>query len=98
MTLECVQKGHQVGSFLVRENKPQVRLVVAHHVIERRGDTVVEIWRARGEGAQRRRLEATQIIPKPCDLAPARIGQLANFARRSIAEGVEGQVRSARLG
>jgi hypothetical protein len=97
-SLESVQEGHQVSSFLPRENKAQVNLVVADHTLERRGNAVVEVRRPRRESPNRRRLEATEVIPESGDVAPARIGQLAALARRSVEEGVEGQIRGARLG
>src|SRR5262245_264133 len=96
--LEGFQEGYQVGPFLGRENEAKMSLVVANHIFERRGDSVVEVRRARGEGAQSRRLEATEVIPKPGDVASPRVGQLASLARRSVAESVEWQVWSARLG
>src|SRR5215510_1809479 len=96
--LEGFQEGNQVGSFLTRENEAQMSLVVANHIFDRRGDSVVEVRRARGERAQGRRLEATEVIPKPGDVAPPRVGQLASLTRRSVAESVERQVRGARLG
>jgi hypothetical protein len=49
--LEGFQESYQVGSFLARENEAQMSLVVANHIFERRGDSVVEVRRARGEGA-----------------------------------------------
>src|SRR5262245_26434588 len=72
-------------------------LVVANHIFDRRCDYVVEVRHSRGEGAYRRRLEATEVIPKPGDVAPSRVGQLASLTRRSVAESVERQVRCARL-
>jgi len=96
--LERAQEGHQVGSFLVRENETKVNLVVAHHALDGRGNPLVEVRRARSEGPDRRRLEATEVTPGPGDVAPARIGQLADHLRvRSVAEGVERQVRGACL-
>src|SRR5262245_24668955 len=96
--LEGFQEGYQVGSFIGRENEAQMSFVVANHIFDRRGDSIVEVRRARGEGAESRRLEATEVTPKPGDVAPPRVGQLASLARRSIAESVERQVRCARLG
>src|SRR4051812_28447555 len=55
--LKGVQEGHQVGSFFVAEDEAQVSLVVVDHVLERRGDAVVEVRRVRGESPERRRLE-----------------------------------------
>lgn len=52
----------------------------------------MEVRRARRECAKRRSLEATEITPEPCDVAAARIGQLADIASRSVAEGVQGQL------
>ena len=49
--LEGFQEGYQVGSFLARENEAQMSLVVANHIFDRRGDSVVEVRRAGGEGA-----------------------------------------------
>src|SRR5262245_52779961 len=72
-------------------------LIVADHVFEGRGGAVMEIRRARRESAQRRRLEAAEIIPKPGNLATSRIGQLANLARCFVAESVKRQVGRARL-
>ena len=48
--LEGVHEGHKVGSFFVGEDEAQVSLVVTDHVLERRGDAVVEIRREPGEG------------------------------------------------
>jgi hypothetical protein len=49
--LERFQEGYQVSSFLARENEAQMSLVVANHIFDRRSDSVVEVRRARGEGA-----------------------------------------------
>ena len=96
-SLQCIQKRHQVGSLLVRENKTKVILVVADHALERRRDAVVKVRRTRREGAERRRLEPAEVAPKPGDLTAACVRQLADLACRSVAESVERQIRSARL-
>jgi hypothetical protein len=49
--LEGFQESCQVGSFLGRENEAQMSLVVANHIFDRRGDSVVEVRRARRKGA-----------------------------------------------
>jgi len=49
--LECVQKGHHVSPFLVRENEAEVSLVVANYVSERCSRAVVEVRRARRQRA-----------------------------------------------
>lgn len=95
--LQCVQKGHQVGSFRVRENEAKVNLVVTDDAFDCRSNAVMEVRRACGERAYRRRLEATQVVPEPGDLAPTCVGQLADLARRPVAKSEEGKIRRARL-
>ena len=93
-----LQERDEIGSLLIGEDEAQMRLVVAHDIVERRGNAVVEVGRPRRERAQRRRLESAEIAPQSGDVAAARIGQLPLFARRAVADGVERQIRRPRLG
>src|SRR5262245_14988688 len=81
---ERSQKGDQVGALLLVEDEAELPLVVAHHVLERRGDAVVEVRRPRRQRAERRRLEPPEIVPQPSDVTAARVGQLTLLACGAI--------------
>jgi len=76
---ERLQEGDQVCSFTIREDKPQVRFVVAHDLLNRRRDAVVEVRRPRGKGPDCRRLEAAEVPPESRHVPSTSVGKLSLF-------------------
>ena len=84
--LKGSQKCHQVSSLLGGEDETQVCLVMANHVLERRGDAVVGVRRSRGKRTECRGLESAEVAPDPGDVPATRIGELLELAGRASLE------------
>lgn len=95
---QCPEERHQVIPLLIGEDKVEVPLIVANHILELRCNPVMEVRRSGGQPSQCWRLELSKIVPQAGDVAFTRVRQLPHFSCDPIAEGIQRQVRRPRLG